>query len=389
MSLKKNYGKRFKRLMNDNIRTRIALSLIPNIGAGRAKLLLDMVRQPGDIFKLNDADLARIRGFGPQSIASFKAFQNWDKVDQIIKRSKYIGAKMITPEDAEYPDRLKEIASPPLLLWYKGDVNLLKSAGIAVVGTRYPSSYGKDMAREFTRSLVLNKVTIISGLAYGIDTIAHQTCIKESGKTIAVLGSGLDVIYPISNTYLVDEIIQKKGLIISEFPPGTKPDHQNFPTRNRVVSGLSLGVLVVETKNEGGSMITANLAFDQNREVFVIPHNLTNKKGDGCQNLIRGNTGKLVESVEDIISEFPWLDFKADSKVLLNEDVIEDKIKQLKNEHKLVCMFIHANKNCHFDELLNSLEITHSKLTTILLELEFSEFIKQLPGKRYQMNFIQ
>ena len=375
--------------MNDNIRTRIALSLIPNIGAGRAKSLLDMVSRPIDIFKLKEADLGRIRGFGPQSIASFKAFKDWDRVDRIIKRSKHIGAKMITPEDVEYPDRLKEITSPPLLLWYKGDVNLLKSAGIAVVGTRYPSSYGKDMAREFTRSLVLNKVTIISGLAYGIDTIAHQTCIKENGKTIAVLGSGIDVIYPLSNTYLVEEILQKKGLIISEFPPGTKPDYQNFPTRNRVVSGLSLGVLVVETKNEGGSMITANLAFDQNREVFVIPHNLTNKKGDGCQNLIRGNTGKLVETVEDIITEFPWLDFNADSKSVLDNDSIEIKIDQLKSESKVVCKLIHLNKNCHFDELLNNLEINHSKLTAILLELEFSDFIKQLPGKRYQMNFIQ
>ncbi|HAC15458.1 MAG TPA: DNA-protecting protein DprA, partial [Bacteroidetes bacterium] len=325
----------------------------------------------------------------PQSIASFKSFNDWDKVDRIIKRTQLIGAKMITPEDLEYPDRLKEITSPPLLLWYKGDVNLLKSAGIAVVGTRYPSSYGKDMAREFTRSLVANNVTIISGLAYGIDTIAHQACLNENGKTIAVLGSGIDVIYPISNTYIADEILEKKGLILSEFPPGTKPDYQNFPTRNRIVSGLSLGVLVVETKNEGGSMITANLAFDQNREVFVIPHNLTNKKGDGCQNLIRGNTGKLVENVEDILTEFPWLDFKEESKSLLKHDLIDEKIDQLEDDNKLVCMFIQRNKITHFDEILLDAGIAHSRLTSILLELEFSELIKQLPGKRYQMNFIQ
>jgi DNA processing protein len=281
--------------MNDDIRTRIALSLVSGVGAHRARLMLDRVDRPPDVFKLSESDLLAIPGIGPQVVKSMQTFVGWNYVDQVVKRTEALGCQVIIPEDEVYPDLLRQTDDPPLILWVRGDVSVLQLAGIAVVGTRSPSPYGRDMAALFARELASAGFCIVSGLAYGIDTVAHRSALDAGGATIAVLGSGIDRIYPVPNTDLAERISNGRGLVISEFAPGTKPDYSNFPVRNRVVSGLSLGVLVVETKDKGGSMITARLALEQNREVFVIPHNLKNSRATGCHKLIRESSGKLVE----------------------------------------------------------------------------------------------
>lgn len=368
--------------MNEDIRTRIALSLVPHIGANRARVLLDRVEKPRDVFKLKASDLSKLYGFGDQVIKSLLSFSGWSQVDYIIKRTEQTRSVIIIPEDEVYPKLLREISDPPVVLWVRGDVNLLKSAGIAVVGTRSPSLYGKDMTQMFTKELVSQNMTIISGLAYGIDTVAHQTALNEDGKTIAVLGSGIDKVYPSSNSGLAENIVRKGGAVISEFPPGTKPDYMNFPTRNRVVSGLSLGVLVVETANEGGSMITARLALEQNRDVFVIPHNLTNSRASGCHKLIRESSGKLVEKVEDIISEYSWLKFDNDVVETSKEITPPQNMSDLGTK---CWKEIHEKGEQHLDQLAANLGMPVNLVTSALLELEFSELIRQKPGKIFEL----
>jgi DNA processing protein len=368
--------------MNEDIRTRIALSLVPKIGAHRARLLLERVDRPADVFRLKEKDLLQIPGFGRVVASQMKQFVGWNAVDAILRRTEALGARVIIPEDEVYPQRLYEIDDPPIVLWVKGNVDLLNHAGIAVVGTRSPSPYGKDITRQFTRALVQQGIVIISGLAYGIDTIAHRETLMAGGKTVAVLGSGIDRIYPTANTPLFDRMVSEGSTVISEFPPGTKPDYCNFPTRNRVVSGLSLGTLVVETGNEGGSMITARLALEQNREVFVVPHNLTNTRATGCHKLIRESSGKLVENVEDILSEFQWVDFNKES---VQEPFFEPVPEDLSGESRLVWVYLQQHGERSLDELVQVHSKSLSELSTILLEMELSGYVRQRPGRRYAL----
>jgi DNA processing protein len=368
--------------MNDDIRARLALSMVDGVGAKRARMLMEMVEQPIDVFGLSYDKLIRVDGIGESTAASLMQFSSWQQVDDVIDYSAKKGYSFVVPEQTDYSERLRNIDYPPILLWYKGDVSLLNSAGIAVVGTRAPSLYGKNMTKEFTQKLVEQDLVIISGLARGIDTIAHRSALEFNGRTIAVLGSGLDKIYPSENGFLVDDIVQKKGLVISEYPPGTKPDYQNFPTRNRIVSGLSIGVLVIETDMEGGSMITAELAFNQNREVFVIPHALDNRKGRGCNFLIRNNTAKMVENVDDIISEFDWIRkemAEGDPSRLDLTSVLSEVSDSAGNVFELM----YQHQEIHFDTILNASKLNFGELNAALLELEIGQFIKPLPGKLF------
>jgi DNA processing protein len=372
--------------MNDDIRTRIALSLIPGIGATRARLLMNRVDRPKDVFELSEKELLAIPGIGPQVAQSMYKFVGWYYVDQIVKRTEALGCRLMIPEDEEFPPLLREIDDPPVILWVRGDVDVLQLAGIAVVGTRSPSAYGKDMAVTFSRKLAEAGFCVVSGLAYGIDTVAHRAALDAGGATIAVLGSGIDKIYPVPNTDLADRISAGNGAVISEFAPGTKPDYSNFPTRNRVVSGMSLGVLVIETKDKGGSMITARLALEQNREVFVIPHNLTNSRATGCHKLIRESSGKLVEHIDDIISEFPDLIVETHyekPKLVSDEPVTPEGLSADEAKiWKLVSMF---NGVITIDQIGAGLQMKLPILLTHLLNMETSGHLRRRPGNRMEI----
>ncbi len=370
--------------MNDDIRARLALSMVDGVGARRARMLMEMVEHPKDVFGLSLDELLQVDGIGETTAKSLMNFKDWDRVDDVIDYSAKKGYSFVTPDQTDFSERLRNTDYPPILLWYKGDVSLLNSAGIAVVGTRAPSLYGKTMTKEFTLKLVEQGLVIVSGLARGIDTVAHRSALANTGKTIAVLGSGLDRIYPSENSFLVDEIIDKQGLVISEYPPGTKPDYQNFPTRNRIVSGLSLGVLVVETDMEGGSMITAELAFHQHREVFAIPHSLDNPKGRGCNYMIRNNTAKMVENVEDIISEFEWLRSSRSDQDPKKVD-LNSILSELSTVAGEVFQLILKNDEMHVDRLLADSGLKHGALNTALLELEIGQFVKPQPGKIFSI----
>lgn len=367
--------------MQDPLRTIIALSLIPNLGARRSKTLLSIVPEPESIFRLKARDLLSIQGIGKTVAQGILSFKDWEEVDRILEKAHTLGVHLLPLDDARYPAQLKEIFDPPLLLWVNGNVDCLGEPGMGVIGTRMPSVYGRELAEAFSQGLVGAGLNVISGLAYGIDTIAHKTTIEQKGKTIAVLGSGIDRIYPRVNTFLADQIVDTGGAVISEFPPGTKPDYMNFPVRNRVVSGLSLGVLVVETGLTGGSMITARLAIDQNREVFVIPHPLTSKKGGGGHRLIREGTGKLVESVSDMLEEIPWLH----QGVRIETPQPRWKSVELSDELRAICLMLDEMGRQHIDVLQDRLKRSMPILLTQLLTLECENIVRQSAGKEFDL----
>jgi len=290
----------------------------------------------------------------------------------ILERVK---GRIVTVWDEDYPPILKRIFDPPLLLYYKGNFEENDNYSIAVVGTRQPTNYGKVQAEKITAELSSQKITIVSGLARGIDSIAHSTALKNGNRTIAVIGSGIDIIYPAENRRMFDAI-SEKGLIISEFPPGTKPDAQNFPKRNRLISGLSLGTIVIETAITGGAMQTAALSLDQNREVFAVPGNLGSDKSEGTNLLIQKCSAKLIRSAEDVLVE---LDLKL--KPILGKNIPKVQLDLNLFEEKILAAL--ENEAVQIDNIAASTNLSTADCLVQLLSLEFTGLVKQLPGKMF------
>ncbi|MEX0772569.1 MAG: DNA-processing protein DprA [Balneolales bacterium] len=369
--------------MSEIERVILALSLVPKLGAQRIRMLLRAVDNPMDIFGLKQNDLLAIQGIGRKVAAAVAGYKDWKRVDQILETTNKLNAKIISLASKKYPTHLREIYDSPLLLWVLGPADALSGDNVAVVGTRTPTAYGKDRAAHFVEGLVAQNATIVSGLAYGIDTVAHKKTLEHGGKTIAVLGSGIDRIYPNANIPLARNIIDSGGAVITEFPPGTKPDGGNFPVRNRVVSGLSLGVLVIETGLKGGSMITANSALDQNREVFIVPHNSTSNFGIGCNKLIKEGYGKLVQGVDDIFNEISFQHkFKGTSVGQKPSSTWREK--DLGDQAGQICTLLESGP-LHIDLLSEKLNKSGSLLLADLLELEFSGCVSQKAGKVFEL----
>jgi len=283
------------------------------------------------------------------------------------------GIRILTIKDDEYPRFLKEIAQSPWVLYTKGNIELLKKPAISIVGTRNPTAYGITVTEKLSKDLSHHGWTIVSGMARGIDRIAHETALSNQGKTIAVLGSGIDVIYPKENQRLYNRLTQE-GLVLSEYPPGTNPIPGYFPQRNRVISGLSQGTLVVEASLKSGSLITAQHALDQSREVFAIPGQISSKQSLGT-NLLIQQGAKLVQKVADINDEFPYL-------ILKNERPQDDKnVKLSKNEQQLYSLI---SEKIHIDDILADLNLVTSEIYESLLSLQLKGLIQQMPGGYYR-----
>jgi DNA processing protein len=371
------------------VREFVALHLIDNLGAQRIRMLLQGVDHPQLIFRLKRHELESIRGIGPKTADQIVTFNEWDEVDRVIEKTDRTGAEIMTYWDNDYPTLLREIFDPPILLWIKGNRKILDANSISIVGTRKAGDYGRRMASKFAMELVDYGLTIISGLAYGIDGVAHRATIKAGGKTVAVLGSGIDWIYPEDHKELASQIVETGGAVISEFPLGSAPEMGNFPVRNRIVSGMSLGTLVAESGIDGGSMITAKSALDQNREVFVIPHALGHPNSMGCNSLIKRGMGKLVQNVEDILGEIkahidpdnievePDTTQAVTEKFWKSEDLDELSIQ--------ICKMLEDNPLVHIDFLAEELEIDSHKLLPKLLELEMKGCVVQKAGKKFKL----
>lgn len=367
-------------------RALLALQRVPELGLRRIKLLLEKtgVKNADEIFDLPVSKLASIDSFGEQIVRNIVTFDGWMQVDKVLDKTDKTGAELVSIDDEEYPPLLRHIYDPPVLLWLKGNRKALLEDGIAIIGTRRPGKYGLQQCEKWSRIISESGLCINSGLAYGIDAAAHKTAVDTGGKTVAVLGSGIDVIYPSKNIGLVKNLIQKGGAVITEFPPGTKPDAVNFPERNRIVSGMSHGVLVVESGIKGGSMITARSALDQNREVFVIPHPLDYLKGEGCNYLIRTGQGKLVQNMEDIREEISVHIEGTDGEIDKTPQVKKWESMDLNPKQSEVCRQL-AKKEHHIDELSENLNIQAHKLLPLLLELEMLGAVKQKAGKYFEL----
>lgn len=299
-----------------------------------------------------------------------KALQ--DKVlDSFIRNLTEKEIVVLTPYSKNYPENLKNIEQPPFTLFCKGDVSLLNSEGIAVVGTRSPTSYGKIITEKFCKGLVENDFTIISGLAYGVDSISHQTALQNNGKTIAVLGGGFNNIYPSANENLAKRIVEK-GLLISEYNPSFKPTIYSFPFRNRIIAALSKGVLITEAGEKSGSLHTKEFALEMGKEIFAVPGNITSSMSKGTNRLIRTAQGACVLSYEDIVCVFH-------QKVITSS---KSEYKQVGIEEGLILNILEKEEKS-FEELQTEIGLQTSKLNSMLIMMQIKGLIKQTPGNSY------
>jgi len=274
--------------------------------------------------------------------------------------------------DKEYPNKLKEIFDPPLLIYAVGNVTLLNSKQIAIVGSRHPSTYGKEVTQNIVADLVKNKLTITSGLAQGIDSLSHQNALDNKGNTLAVMGTGINKIYPAKNRKLATKIVQKNSLIISEYPLDTEPLRHNFPQRNRIISALSLGTVIIEAQEKSGSLITAKLAIDQNKEVFAIPGSIFNKNSLGCNNLIKEGA-KLVNCVDDILEELSI-------SSLVTSTPTKDSLTLSLNSDQLLVFDVIKFDTTPLDHIINTTKLSYEDVNSILFELEFEGVIESVAG---------
>jgi DNA processing protein len=372
--------------MTNHHRALLGLLHVPELGLRRIKHLLMTtgVSSAEQIFNIPYSRLVRIDSIGEKVAANIANFNDWSAVDKILEKTDAANASLVGYRDECYPELLKHIYDPPILLWVKGNKQVLQQDGIAIIGTRRPGRYGLNQAKKWTELLSAAGLCINSGLAYGVDTAAHKAAVNSGGKTVAVLGSGIDVIYPARNSGIAKEIIDTGGAVITEFMPGTKPDAVNFPERNRIVSGMSHGVLVVESGIKGGSMITARSALDQNREVFVLPHPLDYPGGEGCNYLIRTGQGKLVQSLQDIQEEISVQLYKERFKKSQKPAKKVWETLDLEDELQKICKELEA-EDLHIDQLCENLSTPVYKLLPSLLDLEMRGAVKQKAGKYFEL----
>jgi DNA processing protein len=369
----------------------LALSLTPGLGPSRIKKLTEQYGTAERVFQasLTELEATGMRAVSAQSIATGKSLE---LAQEECGKAIEARAKIISLSDPEYPSRLKEIYDPPVILFVKGSVEVLAQPGIAMVGTRHPTPYGSGMAERLSTDLAARGLVIISGMARGIDTMSHRGAIAAKGKTIAVLGTGIDVMYPKENTRLAEQIVALGGALISEFPVGTFPAPQNFPIRNRIISGLSAGVLVVEAAEYSGTRITSRLALEQNRDVYAVPGNVTNKNSWGPNTLIKQGA-KLVATWEDVWEELP-ADVQVALSSMQNESPEPETASLFPDEvtsphEQKILRLLKADESSHIDQLVELLEdeMSSSEIFAVLFELELNGKIRQLPGKNFVKSF--
>jgi DNA processing protein len=370
----------------------LALALTPGLGPTKARRVIEFFGSVQALFRasLTELEAAGLRAISAQSLGTGRSME---MAQDELGKAAAAGARIVSLDDVAYPSQLKQIYDPPLILYVRGNEAVISQPGIALVGTRHPTPYGSGMSERLACDLAARGLVIFSGMARGIDTAGHRGAIAAKGKTVAVWGTGVDVVYPKENTRLVEQILALGGAVISEFPMGTFPAPQNFPIRNRIISGISLGVLVVEAAEYSGTRITARCALEQNREVFAVPGNVTNK-GSWTPNTLIKQGAKLVATWEDIWEELP-----TDVRLTLQpEGGNESQVGQtaslfgeaeLSPHEKKIFALLKADESTHIDEIVERLEpaLSSSEIFAALFELELAGKVKQLPGKNFVKSF--
>lgn len=365
--------------MHPELLYQLALTQIPNIGPVQAKILLQHCNAE-EIFHAKKSFLEKIEGIGPvkaASIASFKDFSKAEKEIAFIEKYK-INPLFIT--DDGYPKRLLNCYDSPTLLYYKGSADLNAAKIVAVIGTRSHTDYAKQVTEKLVKDLALENITIVSGLAYGVDAIAHKTALKNNLPTIGILAHGLDQVYPAEHTGLAKDMIKNGGGLLTEFSSNSKPDKHNFPTRNRIVAGMSDATIVIETGIKGGSMITAELANGYNKDVFAVPGKITDNKSAGCNYLIKNNKAILYTDAGELMEIMGWQQKKKPGARKQKELFIE-----LSAEEKTVVAILREKEAVHIDEINQQSGMNSSITAACILNLELQNVILSLPGKLYKL----
>ncbi len=359
----------------------IGLTLMDGIGDVNAKALLAYCGSAEEVFKQKKSHLQKIPGIG--QILSNSVIKSKPLLNRAEKEIEFIQKYKIKPlffTSEDYPSRLKFCSDSPILLYYKGSADLNAEKIVAVVGTRRPSDYGREKTEEFIRDLNDTGILIISGLAYGVDVLAHKLALDHGLETVGVLGHGLDRIYPQSHDRIAKRMIKQGGLL-SDFMSGTNPDAVNFPKRNRIVAGLCDALVVIESKRTGGSLITATIANSYNKDVFALPGRAGDVLAEGGNGLIKRNRAALIENAVDLLDAMQWQ----------KSEKIQSATKQiplllnLSAEEKIILDLFAERKTIHVDEICQAAQMPVSKVSAMLLQLEFSNIMKSKPGKMYEL----
>ncbi|HEY6350454.1 MAG TPA: DNA-processing protein DprA [Candidatus Angelobacter sp.] len=371
----------------------LALSVTPGLGPTRGRKLVEHFKDPQGVFHapLTELEALGLYAHSAQAIVTGKSLE---LAGEELAKAAIAKTAILAREDAQWPVRLSEIYDPPLVLYVRGNVEALSRPGIAIVGTRHPTPYGIGMAERLACDLAARGLIIFSGMARGVDTAAHRGAIK-GGKTVAVFGTGVDEIYPKENKKIADAILSSAGALVSEFALGSFPAPQNFPVRNRIISGIALGVLVVEAGEYSGTRITARCALEQSRELFAVPGNVSSRNSWGPNTLIKQGA-KLTATWEDVWEELPAdikLQLESERQVAASDNspeagnlFVEPKLSP---GEKKVLRILKEHESTHIDEIIEKLEsqLSSSEIFTVLFELEMNGQVRQMPGKNYVKTF--
>lgn len=367
----------------------IALNMTPGVGPRAATKLLERFGSANAVFHARRGELEALR-IKPETIESIMKREFEHKALGEFEEVKKLGGDILILDDGSYPALLREIADPPITLYVRGDWQAcFELPCVAVIGSRMCSTYGKNAAEMLARDLSSRGICVVSGLARGIDTAAHIGAVRCGGRTVAVLGTGLDGVYPKENRKLVDEILAGGGAVVTQFPLGTPPLKDNFPYRNRIISGLSLGILIVEASERSGSLITARLAMEQNREVMAVPGNITSRNSFGTNYLIKAGA-KLVQQWQDVVAELPSEIAAAilPPKIETEENGAEPRQPELapvglSDHENRIWRLLKPDDPVHIDKLLEQSKLSFGDLNSALVGLDIRDLIRVLPGKCY------
>ncbi len=366
-------------IIMDELIYKIALTLIPGVGSVNGKNLVAYCGGVKAVFTEHKRNLIKIPGIGAQTVDTIVNHSVFDRAEEELL---FIEKHNITPVfylDTTYPHRLRNCTDSPLMLYYKGNTDLNAMKMIAIVGTRKATEYGRDMCQKIVEGLASQNATIVSGLAYGIDTWSHKAAIDNGLATIGVLGHSLDRVYPYANRFLAEKMLEKGGLL-SEYISNTKPDRENFPMRNRIIAGICDAVVVVEAGSSGGALITADIANSYNRDVFAVPGRLIDSQSEGCNKLIKINKASLIQSADDISYLLNW-----ETTPKVKKSIQRELFINFTPEEQLIIETLKSKGELAIDELLLETNMLSTKAASILLNLEFEGVIRCLPGKVFRL----
>ncbi|MEP6684979.1 MAG: DNA-processing protein DprA [Parafilimonas sp.] len=364
--------------MTNDLLYQIALTLVPNVGCVQAKTLIEIYGNAEAVFKVKKKDLGAVENIGLIRAGNIKSFTDFKAAEDEIKFIEKYKIQPLFITEKNYPQRLLNCYDSPTLLYYKGNADLNASKIISIIGTRSNTDYGKQITEKLVSELSESKVLIVSGLAFGIDSIAHKSALQNNLETVAVLAHGLHTIYPPQHKTIAKEITQNGGLL-TEFRNGDKPDKHNFPKRNRIVAGMCDATIVMETAIKGGSMITAELANNYNRDVFALPGKITDSKSAGCNYLIQNNKAVLFTDAKELMESLGWQSKK------INKKQQKELFIELSDDEKIVINILTEKDTTHIDEINIRSNLSSSSIAAAILNLELQNVVTGLPGKMYKI----